>query len=94
MAWLEQWRFAMKRFLVPLAAALIVIGSGPSWAWSHVSGSITSIDPSAHQIVLDNGRTYTLQSGISLSKLTVGDKVTVNTETKGKQHLVNKLTKA
>jgi hypothetical protein len=71
----------------------MVIGAGPSWAWSHVSGSITSVDPNAHQIVLDNGRTYTLQSDISLSNLAVGDKVTVNTETKGKQHLVNKVSK-
>jgi hypothetical protein len=76
-----------------MVAAVLVIGASPSWAWSHVSGSITSVDPKAHEIVLDNGRTYTLQSDISLSNLAVGDKVTVNTETKGKQHLVNKVTK-
>ena len=41
----------------------------------------------------DNGTTYTLQPSVKLSSLAVGDKVTVNTETKGKQHLVNKVTK-
>jgi hypothetical protein len=76
-----------------MVAAVMVIGASSSWAWSHVSGSITSIDPNAHQIVLDNGITYTLQSGIGLSNLAAGDKVTVNTETKGKQHVVNKVTK-
>jgi hypothetical protein len=76
-----------------MVAAVLVIGASPSWAWSHISGSITSIDPNAHQIVLDNGRTYTLQSDIDVGNLAVGDKVMVNTETKGKQHLVNKVSK-
>ncbi len=83
----------MKKFLIP-AVAVIALGSSPVWAWSHVSGSITSIDPNAHQIVLDNGKTYSLQSSVNLASLAVGDKVTVNTETKGKQHLVNKVTKS
>jgi hypothetical protein len=82
----------MRKILVPMVAALMTVSTVPTWAWSHVSGSITSIDPSAHQIVLDNGKTYTVQSGVDLSNLAVGNKVTVNTETKGKQHLVNKVT--
>lgn len=82
----------MKRFMVPLFLGALAV-SAPAWAWSHVSGSITSIDPKAHEIGLDNGTTYTLQPSVQLSSLAVGDKVTVNTEMKGKQHLVNKVTK-
>jgi len=44
----------MKKFLVPMTAVLIALGSSPSLGWSHVSGSITSIDPNAHQIMLVN----------------------------------------
>lgn len=82
----------MKKFMVPLFLGALAI-SAPAWAWSHVSGSITSIDPNAHQIGLDNGKTYTLQSKVNLTNLAVGDKVTLNAETKGKEHLVNKVTK-
>jgi len=84
----------MKKFLVPMTAVLIALGSSPSLGWSHVSGSITSIDPNARQIALDDGKTYTLQTDVSLTNITVGDKVTLNTETKGKQHIVNKVTKS
>jgi Cu/Ag efflux protein CusF len=82
----------MKKFMVPMFLGALAL-SAPAWAWSHVSGSINSIDPKARQITLDNGTTYTLQSKVQLSSLAVGDKVTVNTETKGKKHLVNKVTK-
>jgi hypothetical protein len=44
--------------------------------------------------VLDNGRTYSLESGVSLSNLTVGDKVTINAETtKAGKRIANKVTK-
>lgn len=82
----------MKKFMVPMFLGALAV-SAPAWAWSHVSGSINSIDPKARQITLDNGTTYTLESKVKLSSLAVGDKVTVNTEMKGKRHLVNKVTK-
>lgn len=82
-----------KNTLVPLFAVAIAMLSGQSLAWTHVSGSITSIDPKARQIVLDNGTTYTLQRGVKLTDLAAGDKVTVNTEERGGQHVVNKVTK-
>jgi Cu/Ag efflux protein CusF len=83
----------MKKLLVPMVAVLIAVGSSPSLGWSHVTGSITSIDPAAHKIALDNGKTYALQTDVSLSNLAVGDKVTLNSETKGKLQIVNKVTK-
>jgi len=67
--------------------------AGPAWAWSEVTGSITSVDPKHHEIVLDNGQTYILQSRVKMSGLMAGDKVSLNSETKGKHNLVNKVTK-
>ena len=84
----------MNKFLVPAVAALLVLGSGASQAWTHVKGSITKLDTSAHSLTLSNGKTYELQTGVDASTLAVGDKVTINTETKGGQHLVNKVTKS
>ena len=84
----------MKKLLVPMVAALLVAGTGASLAWTHVSGSITKLDSSAHSLTLNNGKTYELQSGVDASALAVGDKVTVNTEMKGHQRMVNKVTKA
>ena len=81
----------MKKFM--LAMALIAVGSGPGWSLAHVSGSITSIDPKAHQIALDNGKTYALQTDVNLANLAVGDRVTLNAEYKGKQQIVIKVTK-
>jgi len=82
----------MKKFMVPLFLGALAV-SAPAWALSHVSGSIESIDPNAREIVLDNGKTYTLQPSVNLDSLAVYDKVTLNTETKGKQNIVNKVTK-
>ena len=82
----------MKKLLLPLAATAAVALAGPSWAWSHVSGKITSVDPKAHQMVLDNGTTYRLERGVKVSNLAAGDKVTISVS-KGKDHLVNKVTK-
>jgi hypothetical protein len=83
----------MRKFVVPVFLGALAV-SVPAWAWSQVSGSITSIKPSTRQIDLDNGRTYMLQANIDLASLAVGDQVTVNAETKGKYHIVNKVTKA
>jgi hypothetical protein len=83
----------MRKLLVPAVAALLVLGSGASLAWTHVKGSITSLDANAHSLTLSNGKTYELQPGVDVANLAVGDKVTVNTETKGGQRLVNKVTK-
>ena len=65
----------MKKFMVPLLLGAMAV-SVPAWAWTHVSGSITSADPKAHEIVLDNGTTYTLTRSIDMTNLTAGDKVT------------------
>jgi len=47
----------------------------------------------AMPVVTDNGKTYTLQPGVDMAKLAPWDKVTINTETKGSQNIVDKVTK-
>jgi len=83
----------MKRFMIFLSLAVVTALSMPAWASTEVSGSINSIDPNAREIVLDNGKTYTLQPGVDMAKLAPWDKVTINTETKGNQNIVDKVTK-
>jgi hypothetical protein len=83
----------MRKFLIPTIASLVMLGASPVWAWSHVSGSINSIDPKTREITLDNGTTYKVQAGVKFANLAVGDKVTVNTETLKGKNLVNKVTK-
>lgn len=82
----------MKVF-VPLLVTAAIGFSSPSWAWSKESGNITSIDPNAHEIALDNGKTYSLQAAVNLASLAVGDKVTVTTEEQGGKNVASKVAK-
>jgi hypothetical protein len=66
---------------------------GPRLGMDHVHGSISSIDPNARQITLDNGTAYTLERSVNLADLAVGDKVTVSTEMRRGEHIVNKVSK-
>ena len=81
----------MKKFM--LAMVLIAMGSSPGWGLAHVSGNIAGIDSKTHRIVLDDGKTYALQTDVSLANLSVGDKVTLRAEYKGRQLIINKVTK-
>lgn len=82
-----------KKIFVPLLVGLAVMTSSPSWAWSKVTGSITGVDPNAHQITLNNGKTYSLQSDVSMTNLAAGDKVTVTAEAKAGKNIASKVTK-
>jgi Cu/Ag efflux protein CusF len=82
----------MKKILVPFVAAMIA--STPALAWTHVTGTIKSLDPTTHSLTLSNGRTYTLQDSVDASKFTTGDKVTINTEMSKGKRVVNEVTKA
>ena len=83
----------MKKFMVQLSLAVVTAITMPAWASVEVSGSINSVDPKAHEIVLDNGKTYKLQPSVDIAKLAPWDKVTINTETKDGQNIVDKVTK-
>jgi hypothetical protein len=83
----------MKKFMILLSLAVVTAIAMPAWASIEVSGSINSVDPNRREIVLDNGKTYTLEPSVDMAKLAPWDKVTINTETKGGQNIVDKVTK-
>jgi len=67
------------------------LSSGAAWAWNNVTGTVTSIDPQNHELVLNDGKTYTVESNVKLAGLKAGDKVKVSIETKNGANLVNKV---
>ena len=83
----------MRRTQIALFVCALAVAASPSWAWTQKQGSITNIDPKTHQLTLD-GTTYSVERGISLSNLKVGDKVAISAEPrKGENALVNKVRK-
>lgn len=69
------------KILIPATAALLLLGTAAGQAaWTEVSGTITSLDKGKHQLVLNDGQTYSLQPDVKADDLTVGARVTVSTE--------------
>jgi len=83
----------MKKIAVPAFAAL-VMSTSFAWAWNDVTGTIRNINAQSHEIILDNGKTYTLQGDVALGTFKVGDKVMVSTEVQNGKNMINKLSKA
>ena len=83
----------MNKIILPLAVALIAVGSSPSWAWGTVSGGVIAIDRDHGQITLDNRKTYTAETGVSLDGIRVGTKVHLVTEDQEGDHMIAKLSK-
>jgi hypothetical protein len=83
----------MKNMALPLFAISMMMGSGPSWAWTDVTGTVVAVIPSYKQIELDDKRTYTLVQGITMSGVKPGDKVTLSTEIQNNKNIVNKVTR-
>lgn len=82
----------MKNIL--LAASLLILGTGAALAVpASVNGTITSLDKGKHQVVLDDGKTYSLQADIKADNLAVGDKVTVSSEQKDGANVVASIVK-
>ncbi len=82
----------MKKLIIPAIAALAM---STSLAWSaDVSGVIKSIDANAHQITLDDGKTYTVDQSVKLTDFKAGDKVMVSAEVQNGKNMANKVTKA
>jgi Cu/Ag efflux protein CusF len=84
----------MKKLVVPAVAALMALSTSFAWAWSDVTGVIKSINVNAHELVLDDGKTYTVPQTINLSTFKTGDKVMVSTQIENGKNMVNKMTKA
>ena len=84
----------MKKVVASAVAALFAMNMTAAWAWSDVSGTIKSINANAHEITLDNGKTYTVDQSVKLTDLKAGDKVMVSTEEQNGKNMANKVTKA
>ena len=75
-------------------AAVMILSSSFAWAWSDVSGTIKDINADTRQITLDDGKVYSVESGVNLANLKVGDKIVVTTESRDGKNMVNKVTKS
>jgi hypothetical protein len=74
------------------AAACAMIAITPqAWADGNVSGIIQSIDTRNRELVLDDGKTYTVASNVTLVGLQPGDQVTVTAERQGSTNVVSKI---
>ena len=83
----------MKKLLIPAAAALMAVSVSFAWA-GDVTGVIKSINANAHEIVLDDGKTYSLPQNINISTFKEGDKVMVSAEVQNGKNIVSKVAKA
>jgi hypothetical protein len=80
--------------IVLFVASVLAIGTGAALAVpTSVDGTITSLDKGKHQLVLDDGQTYSLQADVKADNLVVGDKVTVSSEQKDGANVVASIVK-
>lgn len=82
----------MRKYTILALAGAFAMSTGAAWAWSDVSGTIDKIDTKAHEIVLDNGQTYSLEKKVRMGKLKKGEKVTLSWEEQKGKNVVNKVT--
>ena len=81
----------MKKLLIP---ALTALAMSTSFAWAaDVNGVIKSIDANAHQITLDDGKTYTVDQSVKLTDFKAGDKVMVSAEVQNGKNMATKIAK-
>ena len=83
----------MKKLVIPAAAALMAMSVSFAWA-ADVTGVIKSINANAHEIVLDDGKTYSLPQNINLNNFKEGDKVMVTAEVQNGKNVASKVAKA
>lgn len=67
----------MRKLVLPLAAAAMVMSVGAAFASSPqtAAGKVESFNVMAHTVILDNGRSYNLPANFDMSKLHVGSSV-------------------
>jgi outer membrane lipoprotein SlyB len=67
----------MKKLMIAAGAAGLLAMSTLTALADEASGAITSVDPTALTVTLDDGNTYTLPASIDAASLKVGEKVTI-----------------
>ena len=83
----------MRKFEIPAVAAVMAMSVSFAWA-GDVTGVIKSINANAHEIVLDDGKTYSVPQNINISNLKEGDKVMVSAAVENGKNIVSKVAKA
>jgi Cu/Ag efflux protein CusF len=81
----------MRKILIPAFAAIIAASTVAYAAASTDTGVIQSIDTKAKTVTLADGKVFSLAKSIKLSKLKVGENVTVTFETKGDKNTASKI---
>ena len=67
----------MKKLMIAAGAASLLAMSSLAALADEAQGSITSIDPTAMTVTLDDGNTYTLPASVDAASLQVGEKVKI-----------------
>jgi Protein of unknown function (DUF1344) len=76
-----------------IATAAFVLCSGFTLISDDVSGVVRSIDRSTRQILLEDGKSYTIARGIDLAKFAADERVTLHSENQKGKEIVTKLRK-
>ena len=76
-----------------LVAAAFVLCSGFALISDDVSGIVRSIDRSTRQVLLEDGKSYTIARGIDLAKFTAGELVTLHSEDLKGKPIITKMGK-
>lgn len=83
----------MRMILATLIAASLTGVAGAAYA-ADSTGTIKSLDAAKNLVTLDNGATYDVAKGVSLSGLKVGEKVKVTYTQSGKMMDASAITPA
>jgi outer membrane lipoprotein SlyB len=67
----------MKKLMIAAGAAGLLAMSSLAALADEAQGSITSVDPAAMTVTLDDGNTYALPAGLDAASLQVGQKVII-----------------
>ena len=67
----------MKKLMIAAGAASLLAMSTFAALADEAQGSITSVDPTAMTVSLDDGNTYTLPADVDAASLQVGEKVKI-----------------
>jgi Cu/Ag efflux protein CusF len=83
----------MRMIFGALVAASLIGLAGSAYA-ADATGTIKTLDAAKSMVTLDNGATYDLAKGVSLSGLKVGEKVKVTYSQSGKTMNASAITPA
>ncbi len=67
----------MKKLMIAAGAASLLALSSLGALADQAQGSITSVDPTAMTVTLDDGNTYALPASLDAASLQVGEKVQI-----------------